>query len=179
MVPKRAASASPDAIRRDARGGAVPFRRDGRRIREEPVPAERTAVKAGPLAFPGMAAVKAKAQPKAAVPWIEVPMVPRAAAVEFRSGAGIVCRPMEDDWDTWAHVGLTEDMKTTISELIKEDMMRGLVSSYGYSEEFMVITYNENEFINVKWEKRESYCTDTLLVYKIIDLFTDTVSDWA
>ena len=91
----------------------------------------------------------------------------------------VVCRPTVNTWNRWADLGLTEDMKEVISELIKRDMIQGLVNSYGYSEEFMVITYNENEFINVKWEKRESYCTDTLLVYKIIDLFTDTVSDWA
>ena len=74
-------------------------------------------------------------------------------------------------------MGLTEDMKEVISERIKEDMIRELVNSYGYTDEFMVITYNEHTFINVKWEKREAFCTDTELVYQILDLFLDTVSD--
>ena len=77
-----------------------------------------------------------------------------------------------------AALGLTEHMKEVISELIKRDMMRGLVNSYGYSEELMVITYDEHTFISVKWEKREAFCTDTELVYQILDLFLENVSDW-
>ena len=124
-------------------------------------------------------AVPAKAKPK--------PVPAKAHGIDggrpwcpwwSRAGAGIVCCPMVNDWDQWAHVGLTENMKEVISELIKGDMMRGLVNSYGYSEELMVITYDEHTFIHVKWEKRQDFCTDTLLVYKIIDLFTETTSDW-
>ena len=133
-----------------------------------------------------MAAVKAKANPNP-VPAKAHGIVDgrqlistdgRLVPVVVTRGAGIGCRPTNNTWNRWADLGLTEDMKEVISELIKRDMIQGLVNSYRYSEELMVITYNEHTFISVKWEKREAFCTDTELVYQILDLFLETVSDW-
>ena len=173
-APKRAASpdgnGAAEAVPAKAKTAAVKAK-----AKPNPVPAKAK-----------MAAVKAKAKPNP-VPakahgivdgrqWISTDG--RLVPVVVTRGAGIGCRPTNNTWNRWADLGLTEDMKEVISELIKRDMIQGLVNSYGYSEQVMVITYNAHTFISVKWEKREAFCTDTELVYQIIDLFLETVSDW-
>ena len=165
-APKRAASpdgnGAAEAVPAKAKMAAVKAK-----AKSNPVPAKAK-----------MAAVKAKAKPNPVPAKAHGIVDGRLVPVEVTRGAGVVCRPTVNTWNRWADLGLTEHMKEVISELIKRDMMRGLVNSYGYSEELMVITYDEHTFISVKWEKREAFCTDTELVYQILDLFLETVSDW-